>query len=96
MNRKSGDRVAPARHGKENNSAAAVSTSQSYRRSSPRDEEAPQDDPGNGSRQSVPAAAGAEHTLAPADEAWYEAFTYCSDGIGIQHERCRWPLCSLL
>jgi len=58
-----------------------VSTSQSHRRSSPRDEEASQDDWGNGSRQSVPAAAAAaEQTLSPADEAWCEAFLHPSDG----------------
>jgi len=80
VNRKSGDRVIPARQGKENNSAAAVSTSQSHRRSSPRDEEASQDDLGTGARQSVPAAAAsAEQMLTPADETWCEDFTHRND-----------------
>ena len=78
VNRKSGDRVASARHGKENNSAVALSTSQSRRRASPRDDEPSQDDLGNGPRQSAPAAV-AEQTLSPADEAWCDASTYRSN-----------------
>ena len=44
MNRKSGDRAASARIGKENSSAAVASTSQGRRRVWPRDDEAVQDD----------------------------------------------------